>query len=264
MATPMAMPEPKPTAMSSITAPSSAPIPTPMATPTARFPPEVLSFSFCGCISVLFESAETFDETLPPGGVGQHPVELAFGLQVRSAAALGHDRYAFFTHQELRDPGRHFAWRFGGKDIRQERQPDGDGSGLVVDDVVDTGCAAIHCRYRCAGDVLYVDERPDAGPVAHDGDHTFTDHVGDGAVPGDSGSRSVEEAATQGESFDVGGHRHRVFEVADGREGIAKPGRRIGVERVLFRLDRSTHRSKRPAAEALGDKTAGANLPRGQ
>ena len=77
------------------------------------------------------------------------------------------------------------------------------------------------------------------------------------------GSRAVEAAVAQHEPLDVLRLRHDLLHVTDRRHPLARPRKRIGVERILLRLDHLALLLVRPARVALRDEPPRARRPGG-
>ncbi len=108
------------------------------------------------------------------------------------------------------------------------------------------------------------------GSVADDGEPAPGDEPADLPAGGDRGARAVEEPVAKGQSLQpVRAAQslqpvraaHRVLEVADGAEALAKGPGRGRVQRILFGLDRAAGPRVGPAAKALRDEPAGAGRP---
>jgi hypothetical protein len=85
--------------------------------------------------------------------------------------------------------------------LRQIRQPLRRRGGLVVDDVVDAGCALLEREHRRGRSILEVDERGDAVAPPDDRELPFADRLDQPVVV-----RAVEPAVPQDGSA---GARHR-------------------------------------------------------
>src|SRR6187402_120920 len=122
-------------------------------------------------------SAEALDEALPPAGVAQLPAELALGLVVRGADVLGHGHHGHLASGEAPDPTRHPERALRTDGSGEHRQEGGHGCGFVVDDVVDARRSALDGGDGGGGGVLDVDEGPDAGAPADDGELTLAEQL---------------------------------------------------------------------------------------
>ena len=113
----------------------------------------------------------------PPARVGRGPAELPLGLRVRHAAGRGHHHHEQPADQRSGQPAGHVPGRrrpdLGG----QHRQPLPHRGGLVVGDVVEPGRAPLDRRRGGRGRVVDVQERPDPGAVADDGEPALADHL---------------------------------------------------------------------------------------
>src|SRR3954463_7344062 len=98
--------------------------------------------SWSHCSSVI-ASPESLCEPLTPARIPGLPAELALGLLVRGTSRLGHHARCHLTGQEATEPAWDAPWWLGAQRARQHRQPLPHGRGLVVDDVVDAGLAAL-------------------------------------------------------------------------------------------------------------------------
>jgi hypothetical protein len=75
--------------------------------------------------------------------VGGAPAQVALGLGIRGAAQLGHHHHAHLPGEQPPDEPRDPQRLLGAQQVRQRRQPRGDGGGVIVDDVVDAPVAAL-------------------------------------------------------------------------------------------------------------------------
>ena len=174
--------------------------------------------------------------------------------------ALSHHDHRLLAGQRPGQPGRHVPRRRRTDRGGQRRQPLPDRGGLVVDDVVDAGRAALDRRHGGRGRVVDVAERPDArrrrrrsGTCAARTSSTCT-------PPGaERGAGAVEAAVAQREALAVPGHR--LLQVPDRGQRRRRVGRRGRVERVVLGLDRTAGPRVRPAAEALRDQPAHPGRP---
>src|SRR6266511_817471 len=82
------------------------------------------------------------------------------------------------------------------------REPDRHPGGLVVGDVVDTGCAVIDGRHRGCGGVVVVDEGPHAGAVTDDREPALAHPV----LP-HAPRRTDDRGGSAGRALDAGGER---------------------------------------------------------
>src|SRR4029453_918081 len=92
--------------------------------------------------SPVIALAESLREALPPARMARRPAELGFGLRVRGTPAP-RSSWPLPPPGPPREPARDAPWRLGTKRARQHRQPLPHGRGIVVDDVIDTGPAAL-------------------------------------------------------------------------------------------------------------------------
>ena len=103
------------------------------------------SSSYCG--NILWQRAGR-----PPGNPSRQLGHIKFtsqgllGLLIGSAPDLGHEHDGI-ADQETADPGWYPKGRFCANRLRKERQPFGNGSWIVIDDIVHAGRPA---RWRPA------------------------------------------------------------------------------------------------------------------
>jgi hypothetical protein len=151
--------------------------------------------------------------------------------------------------RHAREPDRDVPRRLGADDLGEVRQPVGHGCRIVVDDVVDTRCAAFDSGDRGRGRVFDVDPRPDRGPRADDRHLPRADELDQGL----GRARPVEAPVAEHDAFERR-VEHRTLEIADRRQRLRLLGRRIRVERVILGLDRAALADVRPAGVALDDE----------
>jgi hypothetical protein len=135
-----------------------------------------------------------------------------------------------FPGDQPREPQRNTARCPGAERLRERRQPLAHRGGLVVDDVVQAGSVVSEREHGRGGGVVQVDERGDAAAITDDRELPLA-HGPDQPVVGGA----VEAAVAKRDPAGVG---DRLVEMTHRRVGLARHGRRGGVERIVLGLDR--------------------------
>ena len=144
--------------------------------------------------------------------------------------------------------------RLGTESPRDDRQPFGDRSWLIVGDLVDASCAALRGNDRGFGSVLDVHERPDACAVADDGQLARANRLKHLASRFHPGARTVQPGVAQHHAFGPVRLERCSLDVANGIERLTHLWNGVRVERLVLTLHRCTRSGERPAGERLGDE----------
>src|SRR5258706_2804790 len=109
-----------------------------------------------------------------------------------------------------------------------------------------------------------MNEGPVSPVAADDREGPPLDHLDDRASFADCGARAIEHPVSQGDRLEELRAGNLVFEGSKCRESLCKALGRLWVERIFFRLYRTTLFRVRPAAVALSDESLRADGARGR
>jgi hypothetical protein len=134
------------------------------------------------------------------------------------------------------------------------RKPYGDFGRIVIDNVVNSARWMLKRYARCIRGVIHVNKRPNAGPVADQGQFAFAYELNRGAVQRERGSGSIETAVTQNDAGEPVRACHKAFKLLNCGDCRRHVFGRGWVERVVFSLDSAAFAAVGPACIALRDK----------
>ena len=117
--------------------------------------------------------------------------------------------------REPADPRGYVSRRLGADRGSKVREPLGHRRRLVVDDVEDAGRVALDRSLRRRGDVVDVDERPDPGAPADDGELPLADGLEVDSALRQARARAVEAAVAKGDALEARGLGDALLDVAD-------------------------------------------------